>query len=80
MAKPAESHELLTTSKEANVAVGRSFDGRSPEKSPAPSPEIMLDRDAENVDRVTRIRRIFNFSQLFWFSLTFMSTWIGMNT
>src|ERR1700710_391968 len=34
----------------------------------------------ENLESITKIRRLFSFSQLFAFSLTFMSTWEGMNT
>lgn len=34
----------------------------------------------ESLDSIVKIRRLFSFSQLFAFSLTFMSTWEGMNT
>ena len=34
----------------------------------------------ESLESIVKIRRLFSFSQLFAFSLTFMSTWEGMNT
>ncbi|KPI43354.1 putative amino-acid permease [Cyphellophora attinorum] len=40
----------------------------------------LVGSDGENLASITRIRRLFNFSQLFAFSLTFMSTWESMNT
>lgn len=40
----------------------------------------LLGENGENLDSVTRIRRLFSFAQIFAFSLTFMSTWEGMNT
>lgn len=36
--------------------------------------------NGKTLESVTRVRRLFNFSQIFAFSLTFMSTWEGMNT
>jgi hypothetical protein len=43
-------------------------------------PSAPVGSDGENLESITRIRRLFSFSQLFAFSLTFMSTWEGMNT
>ena len=74
MAKSAESHELLTLSKNAQVTLNHYSESGSPTKSPAATPPAISDSDAESLDKVTRIRKIFDFSLLFRFSLTFMST------
>ena len=76
-----EAYELHSIGKDTNASATHRHVHDSDEKlkSDHNRPTI-IGRDGENLDSVTRIRRLFSFAQIFAFSLTFMSTWEGMNT
>jgi hypothetical protein len=84
MALRGEAYELRATGKDPHINVdglSHRHDADSDEKveSYKQRPRV-VGANGEDLDSVTRIRRLFNFSQIFAFSLTFMSTWEGMNT
>ncbi|KAF2838116.1 amino acid transporter [Patellaria atrata CBS 101060] len=74
-----EDHEMMVTDKSADVTVQQypsSEEGHNGSKKEG-------SREFEaygHIESQTRVRRLFNFIQLFAFSLTFMSSWEGMCT
>ncbi len=77
-----EAYELHKVDKDAQRMVNRYTNRKSDDKSAtghAAASEI-VHAPGQNLESVTRVRRLFSFSQIFAFSLTFMSTWEGMNT
>ena len=86
MAPHNEAYELRVTGKEDNMNdVANRFphhNTASDDKAEYGSKQRMplIGANGENLVSVTRIRRLFSFPQIFAFSLTFMSTWEGMNT
>jgi hypothetical protein len=71
----AEVYELRNTDKHSTVATHRKAgsDHDEPLKSAHQQPHI-IGRDGQNLESVTRIRRLFSLAQLFAFSLTFVGT------
>ena len=80
MSNPSNSRRPLTPSKEAHIAIDLELSEPIPKEVSATAHPVHSDSDVEGLANVQRIRRLFDFSKLFWFSLTFMSTWVGMNT
>ena len=65
--------EMRTLSKEA---LKESLKSAEKQHTTRPAGE----ENGRNLEEIVKIRRLFSFPQLFAFSLTFMSTWEGMNT
>ena len=80
MSNPSKSHRPLTPSKEAHIAIDHELNEPITKEVSATAHAVHSDSDVEGLANVQRIRRLSDFSKLFWFSLTFMSTWVGMNT
>lgn len=77
----AESDHLRKREKDVELNVA-GFSAISPtaKESSGYASASEVTGNGQTLESVTRVRRLFNFSQIFAFSLTFMSTWEGMNT
>lgn len=75
-----ENHNGAIEMRKMGKDVQTSVDDYSPKKQGADVPAAPVGAHGESLESITKIRRLFSFSQLFAFSLTFMSTWEGMNT
>lgn len=74
-----EAYELRSNgSKDAQVSVNRNLSPNTDANLTSKQKESQ--RINEVLTSTTRIRRLFSEAQLFAFALTFMSTWVGMNT
>ncbi|ETN41421.1 uncharacterized protein HMPREF1541_03356 [Cyphellophora europaea CBS 101466] len=79
MAAHGEAYELRSTGKDISVTADRNPSPQS-ESGATSKQETLTNRQHEGLSNSTRIRRLFSEAQLFAFALTFMSTWVGMNT
>jgi len=77
MATRGQVYELGLVKKDGHVSVERR---NSPQSGARLKQEPLTKSNDDSLTSTTRLRRLFNEAQLFAFSLTFMSTWVGMNT
>jgi hypothetical protein len=79
MSAHAAAYELSTQTKDSKVSVDGQ-DSPHAQTNGTSRHAAATQHQHESLASTTRIRRLFSEAQLFAFALTFMSTWVGMNT
>ncbi|OAG37287.1 hypothetical protein AYO21_08472 [Fonsecaea monophora] len=81
MSDHSEAYELHKVDKDVQLTVNRFANHKTSDHAESGyGAASNVGGNGQTIESVTRVRRLFSFSQIFAFSLTFMSTWEGMNT